>query len=154
MKGKEEVHTGLLEKSRLCAEGCQAEARGVRPEKLLGMRLEDQDSEWPAQGLCARDQGLMAPVHTIEIADGHRGPADLFGQVVVVTEDLHAQARYVPRAGTMTRASPSITTVSPTLQIVERTARRFSGMISVMVQVAVTVSPIRTGALKRSVWLM
>ena len=47
-----------------------------------------------------------------------------------------------------------MTTVSPTLQTQSQMTRRFSAMISRTVQLAVTRSPIRTGALKRMVALM
>src|SRR5260370_15163236 len=57
------------------------------------------------------------------------------------------------RLGTRTSASPSITTVSPTLHTVLSATRFFSAMTSVMVTRASTVSPARTGALKRRFWL-
>ena len=49
----------------------------------------------------------------------------------------------------MTSASPSMTTLPATVQTVVKATRRFSGNISLTVTVACTVSPGRTGALKR-----
>jgi len=57
------------------------------------------------------------------------------------------------RAGTISSASPSRTTVSPTVHTVENTARRFAGFSSVIVALATTVSPIFTGALNFRLWL-
>src|SRR5690606_17108915 len=57
------------------------------------------------------------------------------------------------RAGTISSASPSSTTVSPTVHTVENTARRFAGFSSVIVTLATTVSPIFTGALNFRLWL-
>jgi len=51
------------------------------------------------------------------------------------------------REPTLTRASPVITTVSRTEQMVSRKTRRFSGNILLTVTFACTVSPARTGAL-------
>ena len=65
-----------------------------------------------------------------------------------------AGGRDQPRAGTITMASPSITTASPTMQTVLRVTRFLSGTISVMVARATTVSPTRTGALNFRVWEM
>ncbi|MND03586.1 hypothetical protein D3C83_234770 [compost metagenome] len=48
-------------------------------------------------------------------------------------------------------ASPSTTALSPTVQTVSSVMRPFSWSISVMVQRAVTSSPIFTGRLKRRV---
>ena len=50
----------------------------------------------------------------------------------------------------MTSASPSITTLPATVHTVASVTRRFSGDISVTITLARTVSPGRTGALKRS----
>jgi hypothetical protein len=58
------------------------------------------------------------------------------------------------REGTITRASPSMTMVLPTVQTVRITARRFSGISSATVTRATTVSPTRTGALKRRFCVM
>ena len=52
----------------------------------------------------------------------------------------------------MTRASPSITTLPPTVHTVLSVTRPFSRIISLTVTVACTVSPGRTGALKRRFW--
>lgn len=54
---------------------------------------------------------------------------------------------------TIISASPSTTTVSPTVQTVVKTTRFFSGMSSLTVTRAVTVSPTRTGALNLRLWL-
>jgi len=57
------------------------------------------------------------------------------------------------REGIITVASPSTTTVSFTLQMQSKITRRLAGNTSRTVQMAVTVSPMRTGALKLVVWL-
>lgn len=57
-----------------------------------------------------------------------------------------------PRVGTMTWASPSITGLPATVQMVLNVARFFSASIAVTSTVAVTVWPIFTGARNFSVW--
>ena len=52
----------------------------------------------------------------------------------------------------ITSASPSITTLSCTVQTVDSVTRHFSRRTSLTVTVAWTVSPGRTGALKRRFW--
>jgi hypothetical protein len=56
------------------------------------------------------------------------------------------------RAGTRISASPSMTTLSPTVHTVENSARRFSAFNSFTVTRATTVSPIFTGALNLRFW--
>ena len=129
----------------------QAEWRVVGAEHLARMRLEGQHRE---RGLRPRrvgraDQGGVAAVHPVEIAERHGGAARLRRQVAPVAEDVHQ-----PRAGTWTSASPSITTSAPTVQVVFRVARCFSALSAVTSTVATTVAPIFTGARKRRVWLM
>ena len=58
-----------------------------------------------------------------------------------------------PLDGTIKVASPSMTTVSPTEQVVLNAARFFSGISSTSSTLATTVSPTLTGALKRRFWL-
>ncbi len=55
------------------------------------------------------------------------------------------------RGGTLTRASPSSTKVSPTEQVQASRTRLPFGISSITSTLAVTVSPILTGALKFSV---
>jgi hypothetical protein len=63
------------------------------------------------------------------------------------------KASYAARLGTMTTASPSITTFGPTLQVVSKRAKHLSTSRLVIVARATTVSPARTGAQKRQFWL-
>ena len=58
----------------------------------------------------------------------------------------------IARAGTITSASPSITTVSPTVQTVCSVTRRRRGSRATTSAVAVTVSPSYRGE-ELSVWL-
>ena len=57
------------------------------------------------------------------------------------------------RTGTMSTASPSMTFLSPTMHTVVMRTRRFSSTSSAIWARAITVSPIRTGARKRMLWL-
>src|SRR5262249_28413307 len=58
-----------------------------------------------------------------------------------------------PRGGTITTASPSSTVFSCTVITVDSVARRFSGTRSTTVARTLSVSPLRTGAFQRRVWL-
>src|SRR5579864_1173974 len=78
---------------------------------------------------------------------GHAGPrVDSRVRQSLAAEQARENRGDQPRTGTMTRASPSITTVSPTWQTVLSATRAFSRRMSITVTVARTVSPIRTGA--------
>ena len=88
-------------------------------------------------------------MHAVEIADRHHRALEGVRDILVVAEDAHAQP--FGRDGAITIASPSTTVVSPTLQTQSKITRRFSATTSRTVQVATTVSPMRTGALKRVV---
>ena len=97
----------------------------------------------------AVEQRLMAAMHAVEIAQRHRSALPLRGRGLPVVE---ARDHFFGvRRGTETTASPSITTVSPERHCVFSVTRRRSWLMSVMVQTAVTVSPIETGAVKLSV---
>src|ERR1700685_2877627 len=101
-----------------------------------------------------RDQRLVAAMHAVEIAHGDDGAFIGVRHVAMVTEYLHEMCQAFGRAGAITSASPSTTVTSPTLQTQSNSTRRLSATTSRTVQVAVIVSPMRTGALKRVVRLM
>ena len=71
-----------------------------------------------------------------------------------MTQDFHQAVSAgalagASREGTFTSASPSTTIVSPTEHTQSKVTRPLGALISRTVQVATTVSPMRTGALKR-----
>ena len=70
------------------------EMRLGRTEELSRMRVEDHDTSQLTGGprLLERvdQQGLMPPMHAIEVADGDRRTVDLGRNVPVVTEDAQA----------------------------------------------------------------
>jgi hypothetical protein len=117
----------------------QAEGRGVGGEELAGMRLERHDAKRCAGSPGQVDHMGMAPVHTIEIADRHRGAAFFGAGKLVVAHDPHgahltglvgggqdAQTggqSNLPE-GARTIASPFSTTVSSTRQWVASVTRR------------------------------
>jgi hypothetical protein len=88
-------------------------------------------------------------MHAVEIAECHGAALPWGGRRPPVVED---RDRFGARRGTETTASPSITTVSPLRHCVFSVTRRRWWLMSVMVQIAVTVSPIETGAVKLKVW--
>ena len=122
------------------------------------MRFEHEHAQRGIQAFSGSvrrcDHRLMAAMDAVEIADGRDGASKFRGSVPPVADDAHGDGRPYAFAGAMTSASPSITTMSPTLASQAMTARRFSGTSSLIVQVATTVSPIFTGALNFSVWPM
>src|SRR5262245_4810341 len=93
-------------------------------------------------------------MHAVEIAQGHHGAFGIGRAVTKVTQDSHQAVSFgafagASREGTFTRASPSTTTVSATVHTQSKVTRPLGALISRTVQVATTVSPMRTGALKR-----
>ena len=68
--------------------------RLVRLEELARMRLEHHGAGQPAMlGHCpARrlEQGLMAAMHAVEVADRQRRPPRFVGHVIVSVDDVHA----------------------------------------------------------------
>src|SRR6185437_7653681 len=122
----------------LDAKGRQAERRGVRLEDAARMRLEGEDGVRRVgdtrQRACLGDDELMTEMDAVEIADGDDAAARVRRKPGIVAENVHRSLDYRPvmrpceknhggsrepplqgRGGTRTRASPSITTVSPTL---------------------------------------
>src|SRR5258706_9397337 len=101
----------------------------------------------------------MPPMHAGEIGERHHGALRVGGSIAVMAEDPHQTFSLesfvsVSWEGTLTSASPSITTVSPTAQTQSKVTRLFTLLISRTVQVAKTVSPIRTVALNLKFALM
>src|SRR6185437_11035127 len=144
-QGVKYVDAETSDQPRLDAERRQAERDRRGTEELLRMRLEGEHAERRSPFLrhAARgaDQRLMAQMHAVEISDRHHRALKGIGDVAIVAENLHG-----PIA-----ASPSITVTSPTLQTQSKVTRRLASTTSRTVQVAVTVSPMRTGPLKRVV---
>src|SRR6185312_4692010 len=93
----------------------------------------------------------MAAMHAVEVADSDHCTARGVRHIFVMAKYFH---QALGRAGAITKASPSTTVVSPTLHTQSNTTRRFSSTTSRTVQAVVTVSPMRTGALKRELALM
>src|SRR5262249_45125779 len=161
VEGEREHHIGaeVGDEPRLGAKRRQPERFRRRPEELLRMRFERKDTEKttalfrePAR---RGDQRLVTQMHAVEVAD--RNDRALVGiwHVAKVAEDAHGRlVLQLLRDGAITRASPSTTVVSLTLQTQSNITRRFSAFTSRTVQVVTTVSPIRTGARKRVVALM
>src|SRR5262249_22031313 len=106
------------------------------------------------EALCLQKQRAVTEMHAVEIAQGHHGALRVGGTVTIVTQDSHQAVSAGAFAGasldgTFTSASPSTTTVSPTVHEQSKVTRPLGALISRTAQVATTVSPIRTGALKR-----
>ena len=78
------------------AQGREAERFGRRPEILLRMGLETQHRQGRISRarlrFCLRDQGAMAAMHAIEIADGHNRATAGGGHLVKMAKDAHASA--------------------------------------------------------------
>ncbi len=140
------VDPEALENLRLGAKRGQAELFEAPAEELLRLRLEGDNAERCAKllrdALTFRDQRLMAPMHAVEIADRHDGALRRTRNRLEVAGNDHI----LGRAGASKVASPSATTVSPTLATQSSVTRRRS--FALTVQVATTWSPMRTGALK------
>jgi hypothetical protein len=71
----------------------QPEMRAVRLEELSRMRLEHHGTRQPAV-LCdgcagSLEEGLMAAMHAVEIANRERGSPGLMGNMVVSVNDVH-----------------------------------------------------------------
>src|SRR5690606_21765734 len=92
---------------------------------------------------------LVSPMDTIIIADGNHGATALIRNGLVVENCGHCscQVRF-SAARARTLASPSITTVLPTLATQAIVTRRRRTSMSVISTVTVTVSPSFTGARK------
>ena len=130
----------------------QAERRVIRAEMLARMRLEGQHAERHLRPRRVRrpDHLGMAAMHAVEIAQRHRGAARIGGQVAPVVEDAHHDARRDLDVGLAVDHHRRRRPVQTVLSV----ARFFSGLSAVTVAVAFTVSPIFTGAAKRSDWRM
>ena len=147
------LHAVLLQQPEPGRRQGQPERAGVGHEEAARMGLEGQRHDRRVQHLGmlggAVEQRLMAAMHAVEVAQRHRPALPLRGRGLPVVE---ARDHFFGvRRGTDTTASPSITTVSPERHCVFSVTRRRSWLMSVMVQTAVTVSPIETGAVKLSV---
>src|SRR5262249_50280259 len=141
----------------------EAKGRIIGPEEFARMRLEYERGQGPVLGLgnaaCFADERLMPQMHAIEISKREHGALRVGRWIAKMKQDPHQPASpgafsFCSRDGTRTSASPSTTTISPTLQMQSKVTRFFAKSISRTVQVALTVSPILTGALKRVVALM
>ena len=144
------LHAVLLQQPEPGRRQGQPERPGVGHEEAARMRLEGQRHDRRVQHLGvlggAIEQRLMAAMHAVEIAQRHCPAPPFSGRGLPV---LEARDHFLGvRRGTETTASPSITTVSPERHCVFIVTRRRSWLMSVMVQTAVTVSPIETGAVK------
>ncbi len=147
------LHAVLFQEPEPGGRQGQPERTGVGHEEAARMGLEGQGHDRRVQHLGmlggAVEQRLMAAMHAVEIAQRHRSALPLRGRGLPVVE---ARDHFFGvRRGTETTASPSITTVSPERHWVFSVTRRRFWSMSVMVQTAVTVSPIETGAVKFSV---
>ncbi len=147
----EDPHAERRQRRRPRGAERQAERRVVGAEQLARMRLERQHRERGvgARGVGGAQQVGVAEMHAVEIAERHGRPTRGPRQIVPVAKNLHPQ----PRTGGITTASPSITVRPATVQIVRSVARFRSMSSPVTSTVAVTVSPIATGARNFSVWL-
>ena len=130
------------------------------------MRLERDDAKRRADPVGAVagkvDHGLMAAVHTVEVAHRDRGAtlgavkAGPSGQNAhrppgqAVRAGARRQSNF--RLGANTSASPFSTTVSPTRQRQSRVTRRRPWSMVSTVTSARTVSPGRTGAMNLRLW--
>ena len=144
----------LPEQAELGRRQGQAKGRGVGHEEAARMRLEGERHQRRAQrrgklgGLC--QQGLVAAMHAVEIAERHHAALPGGRRIPPVFENGSHLAGFVQagRRGTSTTASPSITTLSPLRHWVLSATRRLAASIAVIVAMAVIVSPISTGAMK------
>ena len=130
----------------------EPERRIVGAEDLARVRLEGEDGERRV-GACAvagAEQVGVAAVNAVEIAQRNDSAAGGLGEVLPVGDDAHGRGAQ-PRAGGRTTASPSITVLPATVQVVFRVACFLAGSMAMTSQVAITVSPILTGRRKRSV---
>src|SRR5882724_9340333 len=147
------LHPVLLEQAELGRRQGEPERPGIGHEETARMRLEGEDHDRRTQrlGMLGRaiEQHLVAAMHAVEIAQRHRAALPWVGCGLPAVE---ARDHFGVRRGTETMASPSITTVSPDRHCVFSVTRRRSWLMSVMVQTAVTLSPIDTGAVKLTVW--
>ena len=121
---------------------------------------------------CGFDHNPVAEMQAVEIAERDHATAYRVRGLIEVAEEAHGRGiqggldvqgvgdcdikcnsrlwRVQVRLGTISVASPSMTTVPPTAQVVLKFARLRSGNNSMISTVATTVSPIRTGALNRN----
>src|SRR5256885_7638987 len=91
----------------------------------------------------------MSAMHAVKIAERNHGAFGPFRRIPVMPQYPHAG--HFGRDGTRTRVSHSTTTASRTLQAQSKVTRLRGRLISFTAQTAVTVSPMRTGDLKRTV---
>ncbi len=144
----DKAHAERSERIDALAREGEAEGGIVGAEHLARMRLEGENRERGvrAGGVGGAQHGGVAEMHAVEIAERHAGSAGRIRKIAPVAEDAH-HAR-----GSWTCASPSITGLPATAQVVLSVARCFAASSAVTSTVAVTVSPIFTGRRKRSVW--
>ena len=178
----EDLDPEIAEELDLAPQRGQAGGGTVRMQHLARVWLEGDDAEGCSQlaGECARrvEHGPVPAVNPVEIADRHRrtepsprcagaSPDNAHGRVssmqaVACKADSprprprgHSPQLVLGagRRGTNRTASPSSTFLPSTLQAVSKMARFFSRSTVRKVTSARTVSPERTGARKRMVWL-
>ena len=147
------LHTVFGQQPDFCRRQGETERAGVGHEEAARMGLEGERDQRRAErrGALAgvRQQRLVAAMHAVEIAERHGAALPLGRRRPPVVED---RGHFGVRRGTETTASPSITTVSPFRHCVFSVTRRRSWLMWVIVQIAVTVSPIDTGDVKLKVW--
>ena len=138
-----------LQRRRALVGQGQLERRVVRAEVLARVRLERQHRERPVRTRPVRraQHVGVAEMHPVEVAERDGRAAGCSRQAAPIAETLHQAG-----AGNRTIASPSITTLPATVQVVRSVARRLPASQVRASAVAVTVSPIRTGARNFRVW--
>ena len=109
----------------LARNGVNRNGSSFGTEELARIGLEHDRAEGAlvlaSEAFCFQEQRAMAEMHAIEIAQGHHGALRVGGTVTIVTQDSHQAVSADALAcssleGTFTSASPSTTTVSPTVQ--------------------------------------
>ena len=88
------------------------EVRLLRVEELARMRLEDERPRRCVERACLRDgggdQGLVAAMHPVEIADGEHCPVRIRRDMAIPLYDLH---RAFASSGSHVQTPPSITSI-------------------------------------------
>ena len=169
MQHDQHIDAGPREELRLGAERGEPKWAGVRLKEFAGIRFEYHGGKRPAFGLRnlrrMGDQGAMAAMHAVKIAERNDGAFRPIRRIPVVPQDPHGTilpfarprapkdggSAHFGRDGTRTSVSHSTTTASATLQAQSKVTRLRDRLISFTVHTAVTVSPIRTGDLNRTV---
>ncbi len=94
MQAQHAVHAQRLQGGQLLAQAHQARLDRIGPEELQRLRLEQHHPRRQAGGggvfLQARNDGLVAQMHAVEIADAGHAAAMLRAQVVQAADQFHA----------------------------------------------------------------